>query len=416
MGRSFAIAVLLLAALACQGWAEPLSPEEAIRRALAAHPALKKARALTEAAEAYSEGAGALPNPTLQLAAVHGDADETANSLSQTLEIAGQPGLRQKAADDTAAARAASEAAARARVSKQTALAYYDYWETFHVAEQALRQDQLAQRLEKAAAGRFQLGEISANERLRLELLAAHARSSAAVAQGELELAEQALSILLEETGPFQLPDLGDALPLAPLLGLAGEAELMDGTDDEVEARPELEQARREAAAAEWEAKLAGRAGAPDLQLSLYRSSLGASNNVEQGVQLAVVVPLFDWGRLGAEHAREKKLAEAQAHQVEIVRREVLAEARSAATRYRVAQGKRQAMASQASRYVELSRTAAQGYEVGLLDVVEVLDAYTAYRQGVSDYIEAEADFHRARVELWWAVGWPLLSEDVAEP
>jgi outer membrane protein TolC len=406
--------VLLLAALVSQGWAEPLSPEEAIRRALAAHPALKQARALTEAAQAYREGAGALPNPTLQLAAVHGDADETANSLSQTLEIAGQPGLRRKAADDSAAARAASEAAARAKVCKQVALAYYDYWEAFQVAEQAVRQDQLAEKLEKVAAGRYQLGEISANEKLRLELLAAQARSDAAQAQGELELAEQALSIFLEESGPFQLPSLGDALPLAPLLGLAGEADLLDGTDEEIEGRPELEQARRDAAAAEWEAKLAGRVGAPDLQLSVYRSSLGAANNVEQGVQLAVVVPLFDWGRLGAEHAREKKLAEAQAHQVDIVRREVLAEARSAVTKYRVAQARRQAMASQASRYAELSRTAAQGYEVGLLNVVEVLDAYTAHRLGVRDYIEAEADYHRARVQLWWAVGWPLLAEEAA--
>src|SRR5690606_19107315 len=115
--------------------------------------------------------------------------------------------------------------AARAKVCKQVALAYYDYWEAFQVAEQAVRQDQLAEKLEKVAAGRYQLGEISANEKLRLELLAAQARSDAAQAQGELELAEQALSIFLEESGPFQLPSLGDALPLAPLLGLAGEAD-----------------------------------------------------------------------------------------------------------------------------------------------------------------------------------------------
>ena len=100
-----------------------------------------------------------------------------------------------------------------------------------------------------------------------------------------------------------------------------------------------------------------------------------------------------------------EKLAEARAHQVEVVRREVVAEARGAATRYRVAQEQRQAMAQQASEYAELSRTAAQGYEVGLLGLVEVLDATSAYRRSLRDYIEAEADFHRARAELWWAVG-----------
>lgn len=402
LGRvSIAAALLLL--LGCQGWAAPLSPEEAVRRALAAHPKLKQARALTEAAVAYSDGAGALPNPTLQLAAVHGDADESSNSLSQVFEIAGQPGLRQRIADESAAASTASEAALRGKVGLQAAIAYYDYWEAAQVVEQADAQSELASQLEKAAAGRFALGEISANEKLRLELEARQVVTARVEARGQLELAEQTLSLLLEEPGPFEMPSQADSLPLAPLLPLPGEAELLSRFETEVEGRPELEEARREAAAAEWQAKLAGRAGAPDLQLSAYRSTW--SNTAEQGVQLAVVVPLFDWGRLGAEHAREKKLAEARAHQVEVVRREVVAEARGAATRYRVAQEQRQALAQQASEYAELSRTAAQGYEVGLLGLVEVLDATSAYRRSLRDYIEAEADFHRARVELWWAVG-----------
>lgn len=394
---------MFLGLLSGQGWAVPLSPEEAIRRALAAHPALKQARALTEAGEAYRHGAGALPNPTLQLAAVHGDPDEGANSLSQVLEIAGQPGLRQKIADESAAADAASETALRGKVGLEAALAYYDYWEAVQVAEQASSQIALAGDLAKAAAARFALGEISANERLRLELLAAQTVTAQVETRGQLEIAEQALSLLLEERGPFELPSLIDTLPLAPLLPLAGETELLASFEAEIEQRPELEQARREAAAAEWQAKLAGRAGAPDLQFSLYRSTLG--NTAEQGVQLAVVVPLFDWGRLGAEHARDKKLAEARDHQVEIVRREVVAEVRAAATRYRVAQERRQALAEQAAQYVELSRTARIGYEVGLLNLVEVLDTTTAYRQGLRDYIQAEADFHRARVGLWYASG-----------
>ena len=400
---SIALGLLLLGVLGCQGWAAPLSPEEAVRRALVAHPALKQARSLTEAGEAYRHGAGALPNPTLQLSAVHGDPDEGANSLSQVLEIAGQPGLRQRIADESAAANAASETALRGKVGLEAALAYYDYWEAAQVAEQASRQSALAAELAKVAAGRFALGEISANERLRLELLAAQTVTTQLEARGQLEIAEQALSLLLEERGPFELPSQGDALPLAPLLPLAGETELLASFEAEVEGRPELEEARREAAAAQWQAKLAGRAGAPDLQLSLYRSTLG--NTAEQGVQLAVVVPLFDWGRLGAEHARDKKLAEARGHQVEVVRREVVSEARAAVTRYRVAQERRQALAQQVAQYVELYRTARMGYEVGLLSLVEVLDATTAYRQGLRDYMEAEADFHRARCQLWWAAG-----------
>ena len=69
-------------------------------------------------------------------------------------------------------------------------------------------------------------------------------------------------------------------------------------------------------------------------------------------------------------------------------------------------------MAEQACRYVQLSRTASQGYEVGLLSVVELLDAYAVYREGLRNYIRAEADFQRTRVELYWAVGRPLISEE----
>ena len=341
----------------------------------------------------------------LQLAAVHGDPDEGANSLIQVVEIAGQPGLRQKAADDTAAASAAAEAALVGKVELQAALAYYDYWEAAQVAVQANEQSHLAALLQKAAEGRLALGEISVNEKLRLDLLTQQTRTAQIEALGQLELAEQALAQLLEAGGPFELPNQGDALPLAPLLALNGETELLTAFEKDAESRPELEEARRQAAVAEWQARLAGRAGAPDLQLSAYSSTLGNTANTERGVMLSLVVPLFDWGRLGAEYARDKKLAEARAYQVDIVRREVLSEVRAAATRYRVAQEQRRALAQQMAQSAELSRTSRMGYEVGLLGLVEVLDAITTYRQGLRAYIKAEADFHRARVGLWWAAG-----------
>ena len=84
---------------------------------VALHPGIKRAHSLTEAAQAYSQGAGALPNPILQLSGVVGDPDERSNSISQTLEIAGQPGLRRRTAEEAALASAASEEALRREVS-----------------------------------------------------------------------------------------------------------------------------------------------------------------------------------------------------------------------------------------------------------------------------------------------------------
>ena len=67
-------------------------------------------------------------------------------------------------------------------------------------------------------------------------------------------------------------------------------------------------------------------------------------------------------------------------------------------------------MADEAAMHLVLSSTARQGYEVGLLSLLEVLDAQTASAQGLRAYIEAEADFHRARLQLCWAAGQPFES------
>ncbi len=387
-------------------WSAPLYPDEVVRRSVAGHPAVKRARSLTEAALAYGQGAGALPNPILQLSTVAGDPDADSNSLVQTLEIAGQPGLRQKAADNTTAAKAAQEKALRNSVGLAAALAYYDYWEALQNAEQADRQIAITNQLREVAQQRFQLGEISANERLRLQLLSGQSQTILSLAQGDLDLAQQKLEILLQEPGPFELPTVLDPLPIAPMLGSLSEADLLAGVESGPLGRPELEAAEREAAAAAWVAKLTGRAGAPNLQLSAYSARLGQGS--EQGVQLSVVMPLFDWGRLGAAHARDKKLVEAQGFQLELVRRQVTSDLGTAATRYRVAKGRRIALGDQAQQADQLSRTATQGYEIGLLSLVELLEIHTTFRESLRQYIGAEADSQRARVQLYWAFGWPM--------
>ena len=396
--------------------AQPLFPEEAVRQALAADPRLKKAHALTEAAQAYAQGAGALPNPVLQLSAVAGDADEGANSLSQTLEIAGQPRLRRKTAEEAALASAATEEALRREIELETVEAYYGLWERAALDNLARLQLELAQELQGAALKRLQLGEISTSEHFRSQLLTAQAEATQAQTESDLKIAQQTLALLLAAGAPVVLPLVPGELPVAPAFALPENFEALAVRQDNALSRPELEAARREANSTEFEAELAARAGAPDLQLSAYRSTLGHAP--EQGVQLSLVIPLFDWGQLGANHARQAKLAEARRYDVEILQRQVQAELGTARAQYEAAFKKRQAMADQAARHLFLSKTARQGYEVGLLSLVEVLDAQTAYRQGLQAYIEAEAEFHRARLRLWWASGQSLsrIKNDAPRP
>jgi len=390
--------------------AQPLLPEEAVRRALASVPELKKAHALTEAAQAFSTGAGAQPNPILQLSTGAGDRQSDSNSLSQTLEIAGQPGLRKRAAEEAVLARIASEEAVRREIALETAKAYYDLWEKQVLAELAERQYQLAQELESVAEDRLRLGEISVNEKLRVKLFRAQARAALAEAEGDEALAHQALSHLTGESHAIELPRSEEPLPTAPRFELPEELELDEVLSLESRSRPEIEAARRASVVSELEAELAGREGAPSLQFQAYRSTLG--NSAQQGIQFSFVIPVFDWGRLRSSRNQKRKLAEARAYDVEIADREALAELNTARTKYGVSFEKRQAMAEEASQHLELSRSAQQGYEIGMLSLLEVLDAQSAFSRGLQSYIQAEANYHRDRVQLWWAAGRPLLQSD----
>jgi outer membrane protein TolC len=403
------VSVLIWGFLVLPCSAQPLLPEEAVRRALTYVPELKKAHALTEAAQAYSSGAGAQPNPVLQLSAGTGDRQEGSNSLSQTLEIAGQPGLRRKAADETVLARAALEEALRREVSLETAKAYYDLWEKDVLTDLARTQYELAHELESVATERLELGEISVNEHLRVKLFVAQAQAALAQAEGDAALARQALTRLIGESQPIELPKTEEPLPAAPSFHFPNELELSQLLKDGGLARPELEAARRAQSVSQLEAEIAGREGAPDLQLKAYRSTLGPT--AEQGVQLSFIIPIFDWGRLRATRNQKRKLAEARSYDVEIADRKMLAELGTARTKYGVSFQKRKAMAELASQHLELAQTAQRGYEIGMLSLLEVLDAQSAFREGLRSYIQAEADYHRARVQLWWAAGRPLTEE-----
>ncbi|MEW6278307.1 MAG: TolC family protein, partial [Candidatus Eremiobacterota bacterium] len=89
-------------------------------------------RAVTEQLEGarlYAEGAGAPPNPELQVAATLGDPDETANSLVQRFELGGQPALRSDMAVLEVQAARADLSAARRQVALRVGAAYYGLWE-----------------------------------------------------------------------------------------------------------------------------------------------------------------------------------------------------------------------------------------------------------------------------------------------
>ena len=384
--------------------ADQLLPGEAVWKALQTDPRLERDRALAEGAHAYKLGAGSLPNPTLQLSTVTGQAREGANYISQTFEVAGQPGLRHRSAEEGARAADASLEKTRRTVVRETARAYYDYWEAQSVVELYAGQLEFAQQLESIAYKRLELGEISPHEEFRVRQIATNAKIALAEAEGELSVTRQRLELLIGEPAAAVHQE-NEGIPVAPAFPFLSLSDL-ERLEEELEHRPELVAARSLAEMDRFEAKLSGRAGAPDVQLTAYRSSLG--NIADQGVQLSLVVPLFDWGRLGAEAARKEKVAEARQSEVDVVAREVLMEFKTAFAQFEVSRSTRESALELAADYLRFVNVAREGYKIGLLSFVEMFDSQRENLRGFETYLHAEAEFGRAQVELWWASGWPL--------
>lgn len=394
--------LILLFLLTALAGAEPLLPAEAVWKALRFDPRLDRDRALAEGAHAYKKGAGSQPNPTLQLSAVSGQSREGANFVSQTFEVAGQPWLRHRSAEEGARAADASLDETRRIVVKETARAYYDFWEAHSVFALHTRQLEFARQLESIAAKRLEIGEISHHEEFRVRQIATNAEIALAESEGELSVARQKLELLIGES----VSPLGDEkLPVAPDFPFLSHSD-RQLLQKNLERRPELVGARSLAEMDLFEARLAERAGAPDLQVTAYRSSLG--NIAEQGIQFSVVVPFFDWGRLGAEAARKKKVAQARRSEVDVVQREILLEFRTALAQFEVSRKRRESALELAADYLRFVEVAQEGYRIGLLSFIEMFDSQRENLKGFETYLRAEANFGRAQVELWWASGWPL--------
>lgn len=380
---------LVLALLLAQ---EPLSLQEAVSLALAHHPKAAAAEARVRATEAWREGAGAQPNPEVRLSGTRGDPGEDANALVQTLEIGGQTGLRRSIADTEADVARHALQARRREVARETAAAYFEAWAAGERQEVASERLGLARQLEQASQARLEAGEISTNAHLRTQFEVARAEADLADTDALAEAARQRLNLLLGRS-----PDSPVALAL--------EARPLEAPDPQ--ANPEVEALRRSAEAARLEADLAGRARAPDLELSAYRSRL-FGNAEEQGVQVTLVLPLFDYGRISSHQERLRLEAEARGHEADARALEVQAELATANAARKGAAARLAILRAQADRARRMADLATRGYQAGLLSLPEVLDAQAALRLTLGDLISAEAALRTAEAELYWLSGGDL--------
>jgi len=319
-------------------------------------------------------------------------------ALSQTLEVAGQRGLRVERAEAALAAARARRRAVELGVAREVVDAAVE-WErlTAHarLAEELLT---AARALEEASARRFAAGDAPEVERNTAALERARAEARVALARAAVASSRAALNRRL---GRPVTADLSLALmPVAIPAGLQAE-------------QPEVVAARAQAEAARAEVDLLRRERIPDPTVSLgyeretrpEEHATGADLHSGSMLMARISVPLPFWDRNQGELAAARARRAALEAEREGREREVEVERVAARETYEAARSAEAALAAAlpgVERNLSLVQRAYEAGELGLDALLLSRDRAFAAR---GEAIDAAAALARARSALLRASG-----------
>jgi cobalt-zinc-cadmium efflux system outer membrane protein len=409
--------LLVLALAACpagvmaQAGARALTLPEALAAAEEGSPVLRRARAALSAAEGESRGASALlhNNPELNLERARRKAtdaeglgiryQESAIGLSQPLEIGGQQGHRREAARHSLAAAQAEILDAQVRVRAEVEMAFA---QVLLLQRRLASEEQNARLAEDAAAAvgkRVSAGEDSKLDGNLSSVEAERGRNHVATLREQLLEARASLASLLQlPASDFpevagELPDRISGYRLEELVAQAAE-------------RPQLRALGEREAAAQSRLQLERASVIPNLTVGLASAREGPAEARERATILSISVPLplFNRNQAGigralterdqAQIERQAATRNGEAVIRELWQRLVSLEARLARLG--------NAVLPRLDENLGLSTKAYRAGEIGILQLVLVnRQALDARR----DYLDALADFTRARIALEQTAG-----------
>lgn len=391
-----------------------LTLDEAKERARAASPLLDAAREAVAAARGEERQAGAFPNPALvythEETSRSGDTSrEDIALVQQRLEIAGQRGLREDAAQLRREAAEAQLAAAERKLDFEVSRAYARAVASERKAAHAREAADAFARAREISAQRRQRGDVSGYEDRRTALEAARYAALRAEAERERRTARAELASLLAaspEAAPVLEVPLADALDLAP-----SPSALAPLRATALEQHPAIRAAELARRAEDAEARLARRERVPDptVGLGYKREEMAGVSGSWDGFAAQVSVPLPVWDRGGGAVAAAEAKARGGAAELRRVRRRVALEVERAWSDLRAASTQLEAIRPQLGAEAEAALTAARtAYREGEIALVEWLDAVRAYYEVESTYADLMADHFIRRAALERAVGEPL--------
>ena len=374
-----------------------LTESDALRLGLAdaAFQQLQDAR--VDVARSDVVEAGLPPNPELELsyesADGAGDPSDTKMRLSQTFDTSGRRGLRQKAAEARLEATRWQTEGDRAERAAQVRSRFYS---VLHEQEWMVVLKAWDARIGEAAnivRDRASAGEASGYDLRRLEHERALARTERDEVAGRLAQAWEALLALLDLGERRYAAVDGRLLPASP--------PPLDALAPRLDSRPDLLALRQREEASRLVRQAGERAAVPDITVGLGAKRVSELEREDWGVLLDVSVPLpvFDRGQAAVSRAEAESRVVAGEYQLAV--REAQASLRGlwqkAVELQRAASRLRATDVPQAMSLAQTARSAYQGGEIGIL---ELLDAYRSVKETEMRALDLALETRLATLEL----------------
>ncbi len=408
--RGAAIACLALMLFSYPLHAEKLSLRQAVDIAIENNPSIAAGRLSSEAAEKSARGARALTNPEVVVApSFVGDAgSDSVMFFSQPLEANGSRRARGSIASYRAAAAVSESDIIRRGIVLEVSRSYWDTAQAQELARLSEDNVEYLEAVRSAVQKQYSAGAVPGSQILKMDVELARARQELAQAQMGLNQAKTALNALMNRPAAAELA-LSD-----PLVFLEVNCDGSALRSAALKLRPEMAVAQAQLSAAQAEVRFARLLRSPDLALQARKSSFDSDS--ENGLAIAVNIPIVDWGSAKAEKERAATAAQAQEKHLEATRNSVSLEVELAAQRVNTAakivleyQG------GILEKSEQLAAMARKGYEKGASSYLEVLEAQRTHRSIRSAYYSALAEHAIALAQLEWASGGPIQASSKAE-
>lgn len=398
---SLRLAFLLLA-LATTAQALTLDLSAVAERVRRQHPSLKAARMVVEEARGRQQGAGRLPNPTLESSFQNESRvspRSTIFSLDQAFPVTRRLSLEKKlSAQLVHAAELEVGDVERRYIAEARTLAVKLLAVEQHLVQHR-QQTELAQKLSTFAKDRAAKGELSILD----------------AAQSQVDLQR-----LLLETRKLEMEKLSLRGALKPMLGLGTKEEITISGDLKAtklpavtswQQRPDYRLAQNKTEAAQTEAELAKAKRFQDVSAGFFaareQQDVTPRHTERTGfVGFRISIPLPLWNRNQGEIAEKAASAERARLEKEALAVQITSEADTARKEMEAnASLLRETRDTLLPLVVEQTSKLEKAYEAGQTDLLTVLRARDQRLELESGALDAARDFHLARIRYEAATG-----------